>query len=363
MSRGDSFDTIVVGGGVIGCSVFYQLAKTRNSRVLLIEGERVGMSGATRDTGAIVRAFDPDPRIMELAQRSLDDYREFERRIGSSNPFQERRLLYNVGATVDQVRQHLGRYAEPRFELAIRGPDELAELAGFPSDSVLVEDRHAGFLDPLRTCRGYVESAVGHGGQVVEGTPVISLAGRAGCCEEVVTTRARYRASRVVIASGAQGQSLNRTSFESLQLRSKLIRYVIADAELARTAMSARDEARLPILLDDVSGYYMKPISESSMLLGRVVDRWDLDLGALPPFEEAEVQRLLAHFRLRIPGLSRLEARSTVTGYDLYTPARIGELRFSDRLRNCLLVTGWSGHGFKIAPEIGRLASRKVQER
>ncbi|TXL01873.1 hypothetical protein BMR09_17675, partial [Methylococcaceae bacterium CS3] len=57
----DNYNTIIVGGGIIGSSIFFELSKILGNKVLLVEAKKVGESGATSTTGAIVRAFDPVP--------------------------------------------------------------------------------------------------------------------------------------------------------------------------------------------------------------------------------------------------------------------------------------------------------------
>ena len=91
-------------------------------------------------------------------------------------------------------------------------------------------------------------------------------------------------------------------------------------------------------------------------LLGRVTNLWDQDLSNLPPFCVEDAHAVTRHFTQRLPYFSTLAPIRTVTGFDLYTDTLMGKVQFSKHAANCLLVTGWSGQGFKMAPEAARRA-------
>src|SRR4051812_30115296 len=75
-----SADVVIVGGGVVGCSAAFHLAEA-GARVVLLERDQLG-SGSTSKAAGGVRTQFSDPLNIEIARRSLEAFKAFERRPG-----------------------------------------------------------------------------------------------------------------------------------------------------------------------------------------------------------------------------------------------------------------------------------------
>ncbi|TXK92617.1 hypothetical protein BMR10_17780, partial [Methylococcaceae bacterium CS4] len=113
-----------------------------------------------------------------------------------------------------------------------------------------------------------------------------------------------------------------------------------------------------PIVIDDISEYYIKPMGNGAVLMGKVIDEWDLDLKKIPPFSAIDERKIIDFFNKKLPNINTIKVNKKVVGYDLYTPSRQGEIKLSPIAKNCLFVSGFSGQGFKLAPEISKKASK-----
>ena len=89
-------DAVIVGGGVMGCSILYNLARQGMRNLVLIERETIG-SGQTGRSMTMCRMHYSDPVATSLAWKSLDIYRNFEEAIGGPSGFVRTGYILVVG--------------------------------------------------------------------------------------------------------------------------------------------------------------------------------------------------------------------------------------------------------------------------
>lgn len=349
---------MVVGGGCMGASIAFHLAR-RDVDVVLLERGHVA-SGATGHSGALVRQHYEARIGIRLARESLAFFRRFEKETGFRCDFRGTGflsgtrardepafdalfdLLRSEGVRVERLSPSDAQTREPQLEVS----DYVA----------VVHDPDAGYADPIATAHGFAAAAAVEGAKVFDGRTVTALAARSGRVTGVkIRGEGLLSCERVVIAAG------NWTPDLVAPVGPKLpVRYVRGDVAILRRPVDFGPHPR--IHFDFYGNTYSRPEGEKDTLCGYM----DTDPRKTMPNRElvetipaATVRDLRSRLAKRFPRMAEAQPRGGWSGaYDV-TPDSYPIL---DRLGpdGLFVAVGFSGHGFKLSPEVGRLLAEFV---
>jgi glycine/D-amino acid oxidase-like deaminating enzyme len=344
---------IVVGGGVIGAAILHALAKRGVPALLLEQGEVAG--GATGPSVGILRALDLDEQHCELAAASFPRFLRFEQEVGEPCGYRRTGLLYFVAqADRERLERRVARVRELGCALDVLEPQEGARR--FPHfdwsgiDAAVLEP-FAGHADPVRATRAWLRAAQAAGARVRERTRVERLLVEAGRAVGVATAGGELRARAVVLAAGAWSAPLLAPLGIALDVRSKEI-------QVTRCAWPAHFTT-YPGFIDTTTALYGRADVDGSFLVGLPTANWDVDLDAFTA-DERHARAVLARAPARMPCVRDGAQAGIVAGFDGYTPDRRAIVGPCAELRGLLLAVGFSGGGFKQAPEVGRRIAEGV---
>lgn len=343
-------DVVVVGAGIIGAAVADALAG-RGLRVVVLERSDEPATGATGSSGGMVRAYDPDPLVADLALRSLATYRD-DRRWPQGAP------LHAVGALTiaDPAQEDALRAAAARINDALgtsahvvtrRGPAVGVELTG----GVGLVEPEAGWIDPVAVTREWLRRAAGTGVEVRFGVRVTGVEDADGSVR-VLTDAGPLLADEVVVAVGPWGAHALDGLGSRPRVRTRSIQVSIVERRPPGTDHST--------VIDLRTGVYARPYGAGASLVGMPHLVWDVDLDAEP--DEQHVRATLAALAGHLPWLPGASVRRTVRSADAY--ALPGDDRASllaaTAVPHVRTVRGWDGGGVKVAPEAGRRIAETV---
>jgi glycine oxidase len=211
-----SRDIVVIGAGVIGCAIAYELAR-RGASVEVVDDRPAGMGATQASAGVLapfIEAHDENP-LLDLAVRSLELYDGFIARIvaegGVAVPY---RRTGTLNVVTDQagmrrlraIADLLARRGVPAD--VVDGPGTRTQEPHLASDVVggLLIPSH-GFVAAGDLTRGLVAAARRHGAQLVEKSRVIRVLGD-GSDLVVETDRGRLTCDAVVLAAGSWSGSV-----------------------------------------------------------------------------------------------------------------------------------------------------------
>ena len=204
-------DVIIVGGGVIGCSIAYQLAKQGISATVLERGQfGSGASGATAGVIGPLWHVDPNHKaVFDLGMRSLELFPELASELAEAgvNPeFQHRGILkvaFNQ-AQVDELKQNLTWQSELGLGVRWLEAPEIRELEPEVGDGLLggVFSPSEGCISGQRLVDALVHAATGLGAVFLEETEVIGLETSGHRVVGVRTLTDSYRCGHTVLAAG-----------------------------------------------------------------------------------------------------------------------------------------------------------------
>ena len=205
---------VVIGGGVVGCSVLYHLAKLGWTDVALVERSEL-TSGSTWHAAGGMHTINGDPNVAKLQKYTIDIYREIEERSGQATGLHMTGGVL-LAATKERFEWIKGLAAKGRYlgiEAEIITAREAHELMPLLDPACFVGGMRTfvdGHLDPSGVTHAYARSARLLGAEVYRQTRVESLARAPDGLWRVVTDRGEIRAEHVVNAAGLWAREVGR---------------------------------------------------------------------------------------------------------------------------------------------------------
>lgn len=346
---------VVVGGGVIGASVAYHLARRgRRDVVILDRGAEPGEGSTGRATGGF-RAQYATPINIRLSLLARDKLRRFEAETGVNPGYSPAGYLWlaSTGAELATLRAGQAvQHAEGLSEAAEVGPDEIARLnPALCLDEVVggVFCPTDGFVNPLRVLEGYLTGARRLGVQVRWNTEVTGFSLRAGeTVSAVQTSRGSFEVAAVVDAAGPWAAPV--AALAGVDLPVVPLRRQVAATE--RCDLLPPD---MPMTIFAGDGFHLRVRDERVLLLwptpGAEGRPWDTSV------EPAWLDQVTAKAHRRVPVLRGAAIDRAASWGGLYevSPDKHAILGPAPGRPNFFLANGSSGHGVMHAPALGQL--------
>ncbi|MGW1986527.1 NAD(P)/FAD-dependent oxidoreductase [Streptomyces collinus] len=340
---------VIVGGGVMGTSIAYHLARAGVRDVVLVERDELGAGSTSRAAGG-VRAQFSDELNIQLGARSLEAFGRFEEEIGQDIGLHRVGYLFLL-STPEQVasfeagvrlQNSLGVPSRMLTPAAALRLSPLIRTDGLLAAAYSPDDGHC---TPEAVVQGYATAARARGARILRHTEVTGIERDGTTVTAVTTTRGRITTGTVICAAGAWSRAVGALAGVDLPVRP--LRRQIAVTEPVHGLPPA-----LPMTIDFTTSLYFH--AEGPGLLLGMSDP-DERPGFATDTHDRWIPRLCEAMRRRAPAL--LELRRTGGWAGLYenTPdhnALIGEASSVSRF---LYATGFSGHGFLQGPAVGEI--------
>jgi sarcosine oxidase subunit beta len=356
MNTPKTASVVVIGGGVVGCSIAYHLARRGLRDVVVVERETVGSGTTSKAAGGIRVQFPIEAEI----RFSLESIKVFERfsdefgvdpgykKIGYlfliSEPkhlqgFEERIALQRtLGADVRVITPDDARTLVP----ALRVNDLIAAVWG-PGD---------GLAGPAEVTNGFARRARELGVKIVEGVRVTSIERAGGRVTGVTTSDGAIAAPRVVNAAGPSAARIARLAGVELPVHPRR-RHIFF------TEPFPAIPGPVPLTTDVSSGFYFRKELEQVLLSpGDVEDIGeDFDVPMDPGKVEDAVQKAVH----RLPMIADARIAGGWAGLRPLTPDDHAIIGWSG-VEGFFVAVGFGGHGFQHSPATGRYVAEWLLE-
>ena len=351
----ETADILIIGGGVIGTSIAYHLAKEGSSRIVLLERQAI-CNGTTGRSGAIVRQHYSNDFTIRMAKESLTVFQHFNDLVGGDCGFITTGMVVltdNAGA--DALRANVKMQQEQGVNTKLIRGDELSDVApGYSGEGIALAcyEADAGVADPMATTTCFAERARELGATIREGVTVTHILKQNGRVTGVRTVEGDIRATKVVLAanvwSGRLAQGIG-IALPVTPTRHPML-------ALRRPNDFGGRNGNHAVGLDLTRQIYLRPDLGGVTLVGSTEDV----LAASDPDHYAQglSEEEIRHFRTMsaesMPALARAVPRGGWAGIYDDTPDYHPIL---DQLAACeglYCAVGFSGHGFKLSPIIGQ---------
>ncbi len=205
---------VVIGGGVVGCSVLFHLARAGWTDIVLLERDEL-TSGSTWHAAGGMHTINGDPNVAKLQKYTIELYKEIEELSGQATGVHLTGgvLLAATQARMDWLRNLVakGRYLGIDLEeISAREAGELMPLLD-PKEFVgAVRNKEDGHLDPSGVTHAYAKAARKLGAEVERFTKVEDIVRRQDGIWRVITHKGEVVAEHVVNAGGLWAREVGR---------------------------------------------------------------------------------------------------------------------------------------------------------
>ena len=359
-----AYDVIVIGAGVIGTSVAFHLALLGAKRVLVLDRTQVG-AGTSAQSSGILRTHYSVPHNVELARRSWHVFRNFAHTLDDDEasagivacgyliaapqgPKLEALRSALIGQQASGIAVQQLSPAEATQRLPICRFDDAA-LIGFEPD--------AGFADAYLVATGFARGARRRGVRILEGVEVQRLLVQQGQVTGVETSHGRFDSPLVISAQNIWATDIERWTGIATPVRAERHRVFALQGPLPYTyAMPVYKDLGSPGMI------YCRSYGGAQMLVSEGVageslaapsnELGDVTLDAIAAIGEQVAQRF--------PSFESAGLASAWTGVYDVTPDWNPVLGRVPDVSGLIVAYGFSGHGFKLSPAVGRVLAQEA---
>jgi N-methyl-L-tryptophan oxidase len=376
------YDVVIVGGGIMGASAAYELAR-RGAKVALIDQAALpNPQGASVDHSKIFRFAYPDSVYVEMAVEAQGLWRKLEQESAT-------RLLVTAGLLM--IGNRNDAFETQTYE-TLRAQGLAAEMLGgeevrerFPQfDQRAIPfaayDPSGGILYADKAVEASVNLARNLGATIFENERVVAIEQNASGALIRGSAGKQWIGEKVLLAAGPWTRMLLPDFARVLSTTRQDVVYFEPVKRLSATDLSPNKAAaqgrafpaaqsnfaigNFPIFIEMDSGFYGFPIHHKGAikignhLKGESLDPYSFNDKASDGF----IERCREFFARMIPALA--DARVTQSHICIYNNSPDDDfiIDWHPNLPDVLLATGFSGHGFKFGPLVGRIATELLLE-
>ena len=318
----------IIGGGVVGCSILYHLAKFGWKDTILLERDEL-TSGSSWHAAGQIHTISSDPNISRLQSYTIGLYKEIEELSGQSVGLHLTGGFYlaSTKAWYDYLKRERSKARYMGLDQEFISPQEVADrhpLIDPKYYHAALWDDQDGDLDPSGTTYAFAKAARHYGGQYFTHTGVTGTKQRPDGQWEVTTVRGTIIAEHIVNCGGLWAREVGHMAGLHFPVQPMEHHYLLTE----KIDEIAAAEHRLPCGFDYEANLYFRQ-ERDGMLLGTYEPKgtpwmvegtpWDFGHELLNPDLERIADRLELGFE-RIPALGNAGIRQSINGPFTFGP-------------------------------------------
>ena len=353
-------EAVIVGGGVMGCSILHSLALRGMTNTLLLERDVLGSGSTGRSSSAIRMHYSTEVHA-RMAWESFRVFRDFGEIVGGECGYTRTGHLIMAGEDDARTfRANVAMQQSVGIDTRLVTREEAQELApGFYLEDcgVIAYEPLCGYADASATCASFAQRARDQGARIRLRCPATDVEISGGRVTGVITPEGRVATERAVIATGPWSRRF--LLRQGIDLPLEATRH-----EVVHLRRGPASPAGHPGGGDIINQIYFRPEGSDLILVGNgnmedvVEDPEIYAQRASPGF----IQDIWTRLALRIPALADAEFSTGYAGLYTSTPDSHPVIDAVDGIEGLYVCTGFSGHGFKLSPMVGTLVSELILE-
>ncbi len=351
-------DVVMIGGGVIGASILFNLGRLGVTDTLLLEKDVLG-SGSTGRSQAICRMHYSNQVTAKMAWESLAVFTNFDEVVGGESGFVETGYLVVVS---QEDGAGLAHNVAMQYELGIdtmrvtaKDLEEIAPMVSVTEGEVMAWEPQSGYADTYMVTTSYAKRAREMGAEIVLRNPATAIEISGGRVKAVVTAEGRVETPIAVVAAGPWSKDV--------------LGQIGVDVPLVpvrhQVASITRPVDKLPMhptVGDIAQSFSFRPDGRSLTMMGFGDDE-EVEVETYNQGVDMDVMAdAMGRLTRRIPAMSEAYYRGGWSGLFTTTPDWHPILDAVPGIDGLYCAVGFSGHGFKLSPMIGVTMAELIVE-
>jgi sarcosine oxidase subunit beta len=350
-----SADVVIIGGGIVGSSIAYQLTAAGCRGVVILERESHQGKGSTGKSMGGVRAQFSTTVNIQMSLYSIPFFRAFEEAMG--HPAGYRGQGYLFVATNSRHLDYLSTNYAQQVALGLKtvrlvSREEISSMVPqLRCDDVVGGSFCStdGFVDPYSVMNGFTLRALDQGAQIVRDATVTAIEVDGQGVTAVNTTQGVIATRTVVNTAGAWAAEVAKMAGLDLPVE-PLRRMLVPTEPFDRIAHSA------PMTVDMSTGFHFRPEGLGLLMAWNDPEKTP---GFKTNFDRNFVEKILTRAVSRVPVLEEVEVNPSRAWAGLYemTPDHHPILGLAPGIGGFYLANGFSGHGVMHSPATGKIVA------
>lgn len=347
-------EIVVIGGGIIGCSTAYHLARDHKADVVLLEQGQI-TSGSTWHAAGLVGQLRSSASITRVLKYSVDLYKRLHEETGLETGWKMTGCL-RLATTPDRWTEFRRLATTARsfgMEMHLISPEEVKRMWPLMETSDLIGASWLptdGQASPSDITQSLAKGARMHGAKLFEKVRVTGFVMDGNRITAVETNQGRIQCEKVVNCGGQWARQIGAMAGVSVPLHPVKHQYIVTEKieGLSSDAPTIRDPDRRTYFKEEVGGLVMggyEPNPQSwatGLLNGDVPDEWEFQLfdDDYDHFEQHLTQAIA-----RVPALETVGVKQMINGPESFTPDGNFILGLAPECANMFVGAGFNAFG------------------
>jgi sarcosine oxidase, subunit beta len=352
MSLPTTASVVVIGGGVVGCSIAYHLARRGQRDVVVLERESVGAGTTSKAAGGIRSQFPTETEI-RFSLEAIGVFERFAEEFGADIGYRKIGYLFLISDAEDLTGYRERMALQRRLGVDVREITPAEAKAIVPA--LRVDDLIAavwgptdGMAGPAEVTNGFARRARELGVHIAEGVDVTAIDVERGRVRGVRTSQGAVAAPIVINAAGPVAARVGRLAGVDVAVHPRR-RHIFF------TEPFPEIPGPVPLTTDRASGFYFR--KEMEQLLLSPGDVEDIGEDFTVPVDRARIDETVEKALHRIPIVEKARIAGGWAGLRPLTPDDHAIIGWAPNVEGFFLAVGFGGHGFQHSPATGRYVS------
>ncbi len=349
----ETAEIVIVGAGILGCSIAYHLAAQGASRVVVVEKDLICSGSTGKSAGGIRQQFTTDLNV-RLSLESVQMFQRMKEELGVDPEF--RQVGYLFMATTEKELALFRRQAEfqQRYQVPVRmlSPDDIHRMIPYMELQDIIGGAYCptdGYAAPYEVTMAYASAARRLGVKIHEQRRVTGILKSGDGIAGIATPLGDIHAPLVIDAAGAEGGIIGEMAGASIPVK-PYRRQIFITGPLPEFSPEP------PLTIDYHRNWYFRGEMGGCLFSGPKDDESTFDTNVDWDHLAESVSKAL----VRLPILEQAEIKRGWAGsYDI-SPDNNAIFGAVPEVPGFYAATGHSGHGFMHGPIMGKLMAELI---
>jgi len=348
-------DIVIIGGGISGCSIAYNLAKKGVKNIVVLEKNYLA-SGATGRCGAGIRQQWGTEMNCKISKLSCEFFEKAQEELQYKKDLEFKQGGYLILSSTEKEHDQFKKNIQLQNSLGINSKllslDDAKQIVpSLNTDGLISATFHQkdGHLNPFHATQAYADAAKRLGVQIYTFTEVTGIETVAGKVKGVHTNNGFISTNVVVNAAGGYSKQIGDMVGVDLPVYSERHQILVTEAV---------EQFLGPMLMSFSLNLYCQQVPHGGVIMGRGDDNEPTDLRITSSWHFLE--EMAKTMTNVLPPLKDIRVIRQWAGLYNMTPDRQPIYGSVDEVEGFYLAIGYSGHGFMFAPATGLLMAENI---